>query len=97
MLSLSLPSVLKSPKPTRSAIKLHTWQFPQILKAAKEWDQKHRAFDGEPERFFLDNFCFGDQFCLYASAAEMRHWDIPEVIHGCMFTRCEKEVMAMNE
>jgi len=93
MLSVSLPSfeVLESPKqPTTGTIKLTTQRLARLLEVARRWDEKHPCFDHKQEKFFLEQFAFADAYCIFASAVERRHWDIPEVVYGCLYTRCER-------
>jgi len=84
---LHYPPEGHQPKPL---ITIKTTTFVELLGRAREWDSKFPALAGASRAYLLEQFTFNDQFCAYATQAELRRSTIEEVIFGRRYTRCSR-------
>src|SRR5580765_625559 len=71
-------------------ITIKTATFVELLGHAREWDGQFPALAGASRAYLLEQFTFNDQFCAYATQAELRRSTIEEVIFGRRYTRCSR-------
>jgi hypothetical protein len=69
-------------------MKLSTSRFAQLLRAAKDWNERYQGMCHAQTEWLTENFCFGDAWCVCASLEDRRRWDIPKVAAGkFLYTR----------
>jgi len=84
-LASSRPIVHQKGQP---GLKLSTARFAQLLVDAQAWDSRYQAMCHAQTEWLLENFCFGDCFCVYVDLERRRAWDIPKVAGRHLFTIC---------
>ena len=75
--------------PQAAGWRVPTHRFAELLKTAGAWDKLYRPMHHAQEDFLLNSFVISDSYCVHHNAGDLRRFDIPRVIRGKLFTRCE--------
>jgi hypothetical protein len=73
----------------RAAIRLSTIRFAELLKNAQAWDRRYADLCHAQESWLLENFVFGDNYCISATLEARRRWNVPRAVDGKLYTVCQ--------